>query len=58
MEEDKEFHTFFKGISPKVNVIEQVGFELTYWDYSVALQDFSHYARENSQPNSVEYITK
>ena len=30
--EDKEFHTFLKGISSKVNVIARLKFELTYWN--------------------------
>ena len=27
-----EIHTFPKGISPKVNVMEQLEFDLTYYD--------------------------
>ena len=42
----KEIHVFFsnfpKDISPKVNVIAQLEFELTY--YNVTVQHFSHYA--------------
>ena len=32
---DKVVHSFPKGISPKVNVIAQLGFELTYYDLAV-----------------------
>ena len=37
---DKGFHTFPKGISPKVNVIVQLEFELTH--YNVLVQHISH----------------
>ena len=40
--EDGGVHTFPKGISPKVNVIVQLEFELAYYD--VAVQHVSHYA--------------
>ena len=39
--EDKEAHTFPKGICSKVNVIAQLEFELTYYDFAV--QCFNHY---------------
>ena len=38
------FDTFPKGISPKVNVIERLEFELVYFEHAV--KPFSHYARE------------
>ena len=41
---DKGVHTFLKGISPKVNVIAQLEFELCYFEVSV--QYFNHYATE------------
>ena len=39
--EDKGTHTFSKGICPKVNVMAQLYFELTY--YESAVQRFNHY---------------
>ena len=39
--EDKEFHTFPKGICPKVNVIAQLEYELAY--YNFAVHRFNHY---------------
>ena len=32
---DKEVHTFLRSISPKVNVIVQQEFELSYYDVAV-----------------------
>ena len=43
-ERDKRFHAFSKSISPKVNVIAQLEFELAY--FKVAVQHSSHYATE------------
>ena len=40
--EDKEVHTFPKGISLKVNVIARLEFELTYYNSTVLR--FNHYA--------------
>ena len=40
--EDKRVYTFPKGISPKVNVIAQLEFELAYFE--AAVQRYSHYA--------------
>ena len=37
----KGVHTFPRGISPKVNVVVRLEFELTYFE--VAVQPFSHY---------------
>ena len=39
---DKEVHTFSKGISPKVNVLAWLEFELASFETSVML--FSHFA--------------
>ena len=39
---DLNVHVFPKDISPKVNVIAQLEFELTYYDNTV--QNISHYA--------------
>ena len=39
--EDKGVHTFPKGICPKVNVIAQLEYELTYYDFAV--HRFNHY---------------
>ena len=39
--EDKGVHTFPKGIYPKVNVIAQLEYELTYYDSAV--HRFNHY---------------
>ena len=36
----RRYNTFPKGISPKVNVIEQLDFELNY--FNTAVQHFSH----------------
>ena len=41
--EDKEVHTFPKGICPKVNVIARLEFELAYYDSAV--HRFNHYTR-------------
>ena len=38
---DKDTDTFPKGISPKVNVIKQIEFELAYYD--VAVMHSRHY---------------
>ena len=38
---DKGLHTFPIGISPKVNVVAGLEFELAYYD--VTVQHFSHY---------------
>ena len=43
---DKRVHTFPKSIRPKVNVIAQLEFELTYFEATVQL--FSHYTTESS----------
>ena len=37
--EDKDSHTFSKGGSPKVNTVERLEFELSY--FMVAVQHFS-----------------
>ena len=37
------FHTFPKGISPKVNVSVRLEFELTY--FKAAVQHFNHYIK-------------
>ena len=39
--EDKGVHTFPKGICPKVNIIERLENELTYYDSAV--HRFNHY---------------
>ena len=44
--EDKVFHSFPNGISPKVNVIARLEFELAY--YVVTVQHFSHYTMKTS----------
>ena len=41
----KKVHTFPKGISPEVNRIARLGFELVYYD--VAVQHVSHYAMKS-----------
>ena len=46
----KGVHTFPKGISPKVNVLAQLEFELTYYD--VAVQHISHYAMSTPTQNT------
>ena len=38
----KVVHTFFKSISPKVNITARLEFELTYYD--VTIQHVSNYA--------------
>ena len=38
----KRVHTFSKGISPKVNVVAWLEFELAYYD--VVVWNVSHYA--------------
>ena len=43
--EDKGFHTFPKGICPKMNVIARLEFELVYYDSVV--HRFNH---EDTQP--------
>ena len=48
MEGDKWVHTFLKGINPRVNVIEQLEFELVYNDFAV--HHFNHYATETPSP--------
>ena len=40
---DKDAHIFPKGISPKVNVLARLGFELVYYD--VVVQYVSHYTK-------------
>ena len=40
---------FFKGISPKVNLLARVGFELVYYD--VAVQHVSHHATGTPSPS-------
>ena len=47
--EDKGVHTFPKVISPKVNVIGQLEFELAYND--VTVQDVNHYTMRTSLIN-------
>ena len=44
--QDKGFHTFPKGISPKVNIMAWLEFELAYYNYAV--QHFNHYNTNNS----------
>ena len=39
--EDKGFHTFPKGICPKVNVIARLEYELAYYDFAV--HHFNYY---------------
>ena len=39
--EDKRVHTFSKGICPKVNIIAQLEFKLTY--SNSAVHRFNHY---------------
>ena len=39
---DMEVYTFCKGISPKVNVMARLEFELVYYD--VAIQHASYYS--------------
>ena len=46
---DEGIHTFFKGISPKVNVIARLEFELAYYD--IIVQHVSHYATGDLHPN-------
>ena len=46
--ENKEIHTFLKGISPKVNVIAQLDVELAY--FKAVGQLFSRYSTETSPP--------
>ena len=41
--EDTGFHTFPKGICPKVNVIARLEYELAYYDSAV--HRFNHYTR-------------
>ena len=41
---DDEVSTFFKGISPKVNVTARLKFELATYD--IIAQNVSHYATE------------
>ena len=40
--EDTEIHTFLKGISPKLNVIAWLEFELSYYD--ITAQQINQYA--------------
>ena len=49
--EDKVLRTFPKGISPKVNVIARLGFELAYYDS--AGQYFNHYITRTLQTKLV-----
>ena len=53
MEVNKDVHTFFKGISLKVNVIARLEFELAY--YKVAVQHFSYNNRGKSPLFSLEF---
>ena len=47
---DKAVYPFPKGISPKVKAVEQLVFELTYYD--VTIQRVSHYTmRDSAQPD-------
>ena len=39
---DKRLYTFPKGISPQVNVIARLEFELTY--YNITVQNINHMA--------------
>ena len=43
---DKEVHTLPKDISPKINVIAWLAFELAYYDFAV--QHVSHYALDRT----------
>ena len=43
--EDKEVHTFSKGICPKGNVIARLMFEPAYYDFTV--QHFNHYLTQS-----------
>ena len=45
--EDKGVYTFPKDISPKVNVITSLEFELANYDFAVKY--FNHYARGTHQ---------
>ena len=47
--DDKQVDSFFKGIGPKVNVIERLLFELA--DYGVAVEHFSHFTSETPFPS-------
>ena len=38
---NKGVHAFLKNISPKVNVIAQLGFELAYFEAALRLEDCS-----------------
>ena len=50
-------HSFPKGISPTVNVIEQFGFELAY--SGVRVQYASHYAVGTPlQPPKIDFFKK
>ena len=46
---DKEVHTFPNGISPKVNVMVRLEFELIYYD--VTVQQVNNSATETSSLN-------
>ena len=52
--EDKEVHTFPKGICPKVNVIARLEFELAYYDSEV--HRFNHYSTR-TPPHISQWIT-
>ena len=46
----QRYHTFTKCISPNVNVIEWLGFELAY--FKAVTSNFSHCGTENSHPSA------
>ena len=52
--EDKEFHTFPKGICPKVNVIARLEFELAICDSEV--QRLNHYTTGFIACQHISYI--
>ena len=53
---DKGVHTFTKGISMKLNVIERLEFELTY--YNVTVEYGSHYTTGYLPLYDKSYIIK
>ena len=55
---NKRVHAFLKDISPKVNVIAQLDFELAYFD--VAVKYINHYATRtpSSRNGCLGYIIK
>ena len=52
--EDKGFHTFPKGIWPKVNVIARLEYELDYYDSAV--HRFNHYTTITPAPEYIEKV--